>query len=114
MPHTLVRTFDAFDDAMAARRALHEAGFAPAAVTVAPPEDDGGAMEGNFVAGNGRAELDDRRQDLYDVNFAQVRHHSVVRLIVEAQDDAAQALAERTLARFAARDPRAGSGGGTT
>jgi hypothetical protein len=107
MPQTLVRTFDRFDEAMAARLALIEAGFQADALTLQAPEDDGGPAEGNFVAGNGRAEVDDRRQDLYDVNFSRVAQRSVHRLIVQAQDDAATTLAARTLERFAARDPDA-------
>ena len=50
----LLRSFDSFEHAEAARTALLAAGVAPGTIRVEVLQDEAGPVEGNFLVGNGR------------------------------------------------------------
>lgn len=105
MAHELIRTYDRFDDAEAARQALLGSGFRPDAVHLSVSGDEAGPVEGNFVVGNGEPSAGGA--DAYDSNYADPVHRGIYRLIVDAESEAQDARARAVLDGRGATDPQA-------
>ena len=112
----LLRSFDRFEDAVAAREALLAAGVAPAAVQVQPMEDEAGPAQGNFLVGNGRLRDDSTpnpsaaSQLPYEPNFAHPVFRATNLLLLQPADDAQRAQAAAILDRFGGVGPAEGFG----
>ncbi|AKJ27517.1 hypothetical protein [Caldimonas brevitalea] len=114
MAHDLVRSYDDFSAAEAAREALLQSGFPAEAVHLTVRDDEAGPVEGNFVAGNGKRGptgwidalkgFGTDKDYTYEHNFADSVQRGVYLLTVDADDDQLRSLAGDILARSGAVD----------
>jgi hypothetical protein len=108
----LLRSFDTFEAASAARDALVAAGFDPAAVQLRVLDDEAGPAEGNFLIGNGRTTHGRPPRGVlagpevpYEENFAQVVFRGNQLLAVEVADESQRRRALALLQPFGGVDP---------
>jgi secreted protein with Ig-like and vWFA domain len=114
MANTLVRVFDRFSDAEAARNELLAAGFPASSVQLTPTEDEAGPVEGNFIIGNASTSRGGVRGVLssliggdphtYEHDYAKVAQRGTYLLTVEADNDDQLALASDITKRFGGID----------
>ena len=110
----LLRSFDSFEHAEAARTALVEAGVAFDAVRVEVLQDEAGPVEGNFLVGNGRPTAGAASRIApgggpdapYEHNLAKVITRGVYLLVVDTVDPARRASMEALLANSPGLDVR--------
>ena len=103
----LLRSFDSFEHAEAARSALLTAGVAPGAIRVEVLQDEAGPVEGNFLVGNGRPSAGARSRIApgggpdapYEHNLSKVITRGVFLLVVDSIDPASRARMEELLAQ---------------
>jgi hypothetical protein len=116
MPTPLLRTYETFDAAVAAREALLAAGFDAQAVRFRVMEDEAGPVEGNFLIGNGRTAHDGPPTGVragpevpYGPNFARPVSRGAHLLAIETADEDQRRRALDTLAPFGGLDVDAAS-----
>jgi hypothetical protein len=119
MAIALLRSFERFEDAGAARDALLTAGLAAGAVQLRVSDDEAGPVEGNFLVGNGRTEHGRPPGGVlagaevpYQENFRKVVPRGVHLLSVQLDDEGRQAEVEAILDMYGGFDvDSAGSAG---
>lgn len=111
----LIRSFDTFDAAQAARQALVQAGVPPGQLELRVIDDEAGPVQGNFVIGNGITTEGRPPQGVlaggevpYEPNFARLVNRGVHLLLVHPGDGIDQDHAEQVLAQQGGVDPNAG------
>jgi hypothetical protein len=113
MLDAVIRSFDALDVALHARERLLAAGVSPECVALQTLDDEAGPVEGNFVAGSGRAEpaappssglvIGDHFE--YDKNFANAVNRSTHVIVVTVADDAERQRLSTMLDSLGGVDP---------
>jgi hypothetical protein len=114
MPGPLLRSYETFDGAAAARDALLAAGFDGAAVQFRVMEDEAGPVEGNFLIGNGKTVhgrpptgVPGGPEVPYEPNFAHPVSRGTHLLAVETADEEQRRRALEALAPFGGLDVEA-------
>ncbi|MBB1600798.1 hypothetical protein [Variovorax sp. UMC13] len=110
----LLRSFDSFEHAEAARTALLDAGLPPGTVRIEVLQDEAGPVEGNFLVGNGRPTAGAASRIApgggagapYEHNLSKVITRGVYLLVVDAVDPARRASMEALLATSPGLDVR--------
>ena len=102
----MIRIFDQYADAEAARDALLAAGYARDAVRVSVRDDEAGPVQGNFTVGNvteapgGTGE----QNHIYARNYENVAQRGLCMVVLEAAGGPEAAAAAELLERFGGRD----------
>jgi len=110
----LLRSFDSFEHAEAARAALVDAGVPTEAVRIEVLQDEAGPVEGNFLVGNGRPTAGAASRAApgggpdapYEHNLSKVITRGVYLLVVDTVDPARRASMEALLANSPGLDVR--------
>lgn len=106
MATQMIRIFDQYADAEAARDALLAAGYARDAVRVSVRDDEAGPVEGNFTVGNvtdapgGAGEA----SHTYARNYEHVAQRGLCMVVLDAAEGPDAAAAAALLDRFGGRD----------
>lgn len=107
---TMIRSFDQFEAAQAARQALLDAGIDADHVELTIAEHEAGPAQGNFVAGDGREDEDSKpgtnaSDGSYEHSYHAVVSRSVCWLMVSTVAENESKVAD-LLATFDCRDPQ--------
>jgi hypothetical protein len=111
MAASLLRTYETFDTAAAARAALLAAGFDAASVRFTIMEDEAGPVEGNFLIGNGQTVHGGRPKGVlggpevpYEPNFAKPVSRGTHLLAIDIAGEAQRLRALSVLEPFGGLD----------
>lgn len=106
MATQMIRIFDQYADAEAARDALLAAGYARDAVRVSVRDDEAGPVQGNFTVGNateapgGMGE----GQHTYARNYENIAQRGLCMVVLDAVEGPEAAAAAELMGRFGGRD----------
>lgn len=106
MATQMIRIFDQYADAEAARDALLAAGYARDSVRVSVRDDEAGPVQGNFTVGNateapgGMGE----GQHTYARNYENVAQRGLCMVVLDAVEGPEAAAAAELMSRFGGRD----------
>lgn len=106
MATKMIRIFDQYADAEAARDALLAAGYARDAVRVSVRDDEAGPVQGNFTVGNATEAPGGMGEGhhTYARNYENVAQRGLCMVEVEAVDGPQTAAASELMARYGGRD----------
>ncbi|MGZ8291185.1 MAG: hypothetical protein ACXW2U_19470 [Telluria sp.] len=106
MPNKLIRIFDEYADAEAARDALLQAGYDRDAVRVSVRDDEAGPVEGNFTVGNATEAPGGMGEEhhTYARNYQNTAQRGTCMVELSADDAASAADGAAILERFGGRD----------
>lgn len=106
MATQMIRIFDQYADAEAARDALLAAGYARDAVRVSVRDDEAGPVQGNFTVGNATDAPGGMGEGhhTYKRNYQNVAQRGLCMVVVDAVEGAQAGAASELLGRYGGRD----------